>query len=222
MTDPIVLVHSPLVGPATWQPVAETLRHAGHQVVVPSLLDAIVAPYHRNLATAAAGGVTGPVVVVGHSGAGVLLPAIAETLDVRAAVFVDAVLPHPGTSWLATVSEELRAQGAGLVHDGRLAPWHTWFPAEMLDRLLPDPEIRARIVAEIPSVPAAYLGEPAPETQLSPAVRCAYVRLSDAYDDEVAEAERHGWWVRRVDMDHLAIVTRPDRIAALIIEACTS
>ena len=222
MTETIVLVHSPLVGPATWQPVAENLRRAGHRVVVPSLLNAITPPYHRNLATAAADGVTGPVIVVGHSGAGVLLPAIAATLDARAAVFVDAVLPHPGTSWLDTVSDELRDQVAGLVHDGRLAPWHTWFPAELLDELLPDPDVRARIVAEIPRVPAAYLAEPAPETALPHAVRCAYVRLSDAYDDEVAEAERRGWWVRRADMDHLAIVTRPEPIAALIIEACTS
>lgn len=221
MTETIVLVHSPLVGPATWQPVAEVLQQGGHRVVVPSLLDAITPPYHGHFATAATEGVTGPAIVVGHSGAGVLLPAIAEALDASAAVFVDAVLPHPGTSWLATVSEELREQVAGLVHDGRLAPWHTWFPPEVLHRLLPDPDVRARIVAEIPSVPVAYLAEPAPETRLSHGVHCAYVRLSDAYDDEAAEAERRGWWVRRADMDHLAIVTRPERIAALIIEACT-
>ena len=222
MTETIVLVHSPLVGPATWQPVAEVLRQGGHRVVVPSLLDAITPPYHRNFATAATDGVTGTAIVVGHSGAGVLLPAIAATLDVRAAVFVDAVLPHPGTSWFATVSAELREQVAGMVEDGHLPPWHTWFPTEMLDRLLPDPDVRHRIVAEIPRVPAAYFDEPASEARLSPTVRCAYVRLSHAYDDETAEAERHGWWVRRVDMDHLAIVTRPEPIAALIIEACTS
>lgn len=87
MTETIVLVHSPLVGPATWQPVAEVLRQGGHQVVVPSLLDAITPPHHGNFATAATEGVTGSAIVVGHSGAGVLLPAIAETLDVSAAVY---------------------------------------------------------------------------------------------------------------------------------------
>jgi hypothetical protein len=33
-----VLVHSPSVGPTTWQPVATHLTAAGYQVRVPSLL----------------------------------------------------------------------------------------------------------------------------------------------------------------------------------------
>jgi hypothetical protein len=33
VTQPsLVLVHSPLVGPLTWEPVAERLRRAGHRV----------------------------------------------------------------------------------------------------------------------------------------------------------------------------------------------
>jgi hypothetical protein len=34
-----VLVHNPLVGPATLEPVAEVLRRRGRPAVVPSLLD---------------------------------------------------------------------------------------------------------------------------------------------------------------------------------------
>lgn len=219
MTDTIVLVHSPLVGPATWRPVADVLRAAGHDVAVPSLRDAIAPPYHQNFAMAAANGVTGPAIVVGHSGAGALLPAIADRLDTRVAVFVDAIMPHPGANWLDTVPDELRADVAGRVHDGHIAPWHTWLPAGVLDSLLPDPDVRARIVAEIPSLPTAYLDETAPETPHWAAVRHAYIRLSEGYEDVAAEAERQGWWVRRADMDHLAIVTRAADIADLIIEA---
>ncbi len=42
------------------------------------------------------------VVLVGHSGAGPLLPGIATTLArrVRALIYVDSVLPYPGRSWL--------------------------------------------------------------------------------------------------------------------------
>jgi hypothetical protein len=32
-----MLIHSPLVGPYSWQPVAEQLEHAGHNAWVPSL-----------------------------------------------------------------------------------------------------------------------------------------------------------------------------------------
>jgi hypothetical protein len=35
-------------------------------------------------------------VVVGHSGAGVLLPLVSAALDARAVVFVDALVPAPG------------------------------------------------------------------------------------------------------------------------------
>jgi hypothetical protein len=37
MTLPLVLVHSPLVGPATWAAAAGALRERGHEVLVPDL-----------------------------------------------------------------------------------------------------------------------------------------------------------------------------------------
>ena len=64
-------------------------------------------PYYPKYAMAAAAAVDGtsdPVVVVGHSAAGALLPAIAEAVGdrTRGAVFVDAMLPQPGRSWFDT------------------------------------------------------------------------------------------------------------------------
>ena len=46
--------------------------------------------------------------LVGHSRAGALLPAIAARLGpaVRKIVYVDARLPHPGRTWLSTLSPE--------------------------------------------------------------------------------------------------------------------
>ena len=37
MADLLVLVHSPLVGPATWDPVAKRLTGRGYEVSVPDL-----------------------------------------------------------------------------------------------------------------------------------------------------------------------------------------
>ena len=71
----------------------------------------------------------------------------------------------------------------------------------------------------MPTLPAAYFDEPAPVTPDWPAARCAFVRLSEAYDQPAAEAEARGWWVHRENADHLAMLTRPTRIAAIIARA---
>jgi pimeloyl-ACP methyl ester carboxylesterase len=218
----LVLVHSPLVGPLTWAATAECLQDKGYRVVVPDLVAMVEGgpPYYRRLADAVTSGVdsqTG-VVVVGHSGAGALLPVIAEGVGARGAVFVDALLPHPGVSWSDTAPPALRERMAELTRDGRFPPWNEWFPAEAFEELLPDAGVRARFFAELPRVPVAYIEEAAPDVAGWVDVECAYVRLSGPYDDFAEEAVRLGWTVRREDADHLAMLTQPGRIADLIDE----
>src|SRR5881628_3773919 len=86
----LVLIHSPLVGPLTWQAVADELRDRGHGVVVPSLLGVFDAspPYYPRLAAEVADAIRevwtdGPVTLVAHSGAGALMPAVTEELGGR-------------------------------------------------------------------------------------------------------------------------------------------
>ncbi len=89
-----VLIHSPLVGPGTWTPVARELERRGRQVVVPSLLGAATAPppqwgYCVDAVRSATGMLSTPIVLVGHSGGGLLLPAItgAVTPEVSRLIF---------------------------------------------------------------------------------------------------------------------------------------
>ncbi|GAB3451328.1 hypothetical protein GCM10027570_27750 [Streptomonospora sediminis] len=224
----IVLVHSPLVGPLTWDPTAAHLRDKGHRVAVPSLTAVADEgpPYYRKFTEAAVSALggeenNGRVVLVGHSGAGPLLPAIAEAVGdgVRGSVFVDALLPHPGRSWFDTAPPPLREQVAGLARAGRLPRWNEWFPAGTLDTLVPDAGTRERFVAELPELPVAFFEEPAPTVRGGAPPWCAYVRLSAAYDQEAADAERRGWWVHRENADHLAVLTRPQQIADVIEQA---
>jgi hypothetical protein len=203
----LVLLHSPLVGPLTWQPTAASLHAAGYRVAVPSLSGVVETgpPSYRRLAgrvaeTIRQAGPAGAVVLIGHSGAGALLPAAAEATDtpLAAAVFVDAILPHPGVSWLETAPPALREQLAGLVHDdGRLPAWHQWFPPEVVTELLPEEGLRRRFIAELPRVPLAYFEERAPVVSGWPPARC-------------------GWVVARTSADHLATLTRPAAISGLL------
>ena len=181
MTPTLLFVHSPVLGPATWSSTADVLRSKGFRCDVPdtTAVASSGGPYYPKFAAAVAEAVDDDhVVVVGHSAAGPLLPAIADVLGGRvlAAIFADATLPHPGLSWFDAAPAPLRDQLRVMAEGGRLPPWHEWFPPGALDELLPDPSLRGTVTAEIPRLPLAYFEEPAPAT--TPAQRCAFLRFS--------------------------------------------
>ena len=71
--------------------------------------------------------------------------------------------------------------------------------------LLPDDALRARFVAECPSVPVAVLHEVMPDVAVPPAT---FVQLSAAYESETAAARELGWATVVLDLHHLAPVSR--------------
>lgn len=83
MSDVYVLVHRPIVGPLTWSLVAAELRRRGLEVLVPTVrdVDDPTRPCWRHQADSVAAVLANPpgarrLVLVGHSGAGQLIPAI--------------------------------------------------------------------------------------------------------------------------------------------------
>lgn len=208
---PVLLVHSPLLGPASWAAVADLTSGA----VVPDLRPALVPPYYRSLSEAACAGLDleSGIVLVGHSRAGPLLPAIAARLGsaVRSVVLVDARLPHPGRSWLSTLDDEQAVQVRSLVEGDRVRSWDRWFPGDVLAELVPDSRLRERLRSQLPQVPWGLLTEPAPADDL-PSVPVRYVQLSAAYAGPAGQAAALGYEVVRADADHLALMTRPDLV----------
>jgi hypothetical protein len=217
----LALIHSPLVGPMTWRATAEALRALGYpHVATPAacVWDA-GPPFYDALATRIAGDLaSGPWLIVAHSGAGGLLPAIAEAMPggARAMVFVDALLPHPGAAWLETAPPELIERLQEGATDGRAPPWPAWFPPQTLARLLPDAGVRAAFSAGAKAIPLAYLAEPAPVADLPSSCRCAYLQLSDGYRPEADAATAAGWTVARLPSHHLAMLTHPDGVAGAL------
>ncbi len=220
-----VLVHSPLVGPLTWRAVAADLEGAGVATVVPSLSGATS---HEAMKAAVLADVRratladGPIVLVGHSGAGALLPAVAEILadtvtPVEALVFVDARLPRPGRSWFADASAERAEHLRELAGEGdALPPWHDWFGPDALARLLPDAGLRQRFTDEVPRLPLAYFNEPAPTAQWRGPI--AYLLLSEAYRDEAERLRYAGVPVIIEITDHLAMLSRPATVARALMD----
>jgi thioesterase domain-containing protein len=216
-----VLVHSPFLGPASLRPLADALAALGHPAVLLDLRPSVVAPpVHQVLVGAFADAIGdaslfGPVVLVGHSGAGPLLPAFADALDeaVAALIFVDAGLPTPGRSWRDDAPRELYLTMRDRSRDGQLPRWHHWFPEDPLANL--DPDLRAEIADEAPEVPLAFLKEARPDVEWTgPA---GYVRLSDAYQTDFDQARNLDWPVVSLDSHHLAPTTDPAPVAEAIL-----
>jgi pimeloyl-ACP methyl ester carboxylesterase len=157
-----VLIHSPLVGPTTWSPLADALERRGRAAVVPSLLGVAEAPSPQwrhvpetvRAATADAGS---PAVLVGHSAGGLLLPVIADTMpgDVDALVFVDSFLP-PASGSLPLAGPGFIDQLRALATDGVLPPWSRWFGESEMRELVPDKGLHAALEAEMPRLPLSY------------------------------------------------------------------
>jgi pimeloyl-ACP methyl ester carboxylesterase len=219
----LMFVHSPLVGPATWRAVAGRCAAAGWQAAVADLMPAVAGPgpYQPAIATAvarAAAGLDRPVVLVGHSGAGPLLPGVAAAMPapVRALVYVDAGLPYPGRTWFETAPVDLVTRLTGLAVDGWLPPWHEWVAPEVLARVLPEPAVRAGFTAELRPLPLAYFQEPMPAvTWPGPA---GYLLLSEAYRDEAVRAAAQGMPVVEHRSQHLAMLDDPDAVTAALRE----
>lgn len=213
----LVLLHSPLVGPATWMAVAPLLRARGHDVAVPDLTPIMAedGPYYRALAEAAAAAIADPAIVVVHSGAGAVVPVVGALAAVKAVVFVDALLPHPGESWFGGVPEQLGTRLKALSKDGKLPPWHAWWPKGAMERLLPERGLGTAFLSAQQELPLAYFEEPAPEIPLT--TPSAYLRLSEAYDAEADAAESAEWPVLRLNLHHLAMLSHPQPVADAIL-----
>jgi quercetin dioxygenase-like cupin family protein len=128
---------------------------------------------------------------------------------------VDAVLPpesgehRPGARQRALVE-------ALPVTDGRLPPWSAWFGPDAIADLLPDPDLRATVLAELPRLPPEAVLEPVPVPAGWTSIPGAYLQLSDAYEEEADEALARGWPVGRLGGHHLSATTDPETVAAAV------
>src|SRR5258708_25161028 len=103
----VSLIHTPVTAPTGWEPVGAALRNRDVRVLVPDLngdgnVDELLWQQHIRAASVSIAGLAAGTqfILVGHSGAGPLLPAIREFVGRPAAgyIFVDAGLPENGGS----------------------------------------------------------------------------------------------------------------------------
>ncbi len=211
-----LLVHPPLLGPAVLAPLAGELRARGETAEVPDLRAAVATAPDWPLRWTAGAAATGPAdVVLGFSGAGVTLPAVAAAVGARRVVWVDALVP--ARSGATVADDRIRALVAQRTADGRIADWTTWWGPDALDELIPDARLRAAVRAEGHELPADFYDVAVPVPGSWPEDGARYVQLSAAYDAAAAGARTRGWPVVGDGSGaHLDVATDPARVLDLL------
>ena len=225
MKTVFVPIHSPLVGPLTWSLVAKELEARGKRSLVPTLSDdgGGNRPFWMRHAESAARWTDdlssgSALVLVGHSGAGPLLPAIRERIAHRVVgyVFVDAGLPKDGRSRLELMDEEdaefARQFREYLTGGGRFPAW----TEDDLARVLPDAGLRRGVIEELRPRDLAFFSEQIPVFAGWPDAACGYLRLSAAYDVPFRQAQAAGWPCRELDGGHFQMLVEPAAVTAAI------
>jgi hypothetical protein len=209
-----LVLPSPFLPDVAYEPLVASLRGEG--------LDAVLAPVARppvaaDLVTTWTALAAADTLLVPHSNAGYLAPAVSAGAGGAPVVFVDAALPSPGpvTRLAPPAFRDHLAELAD--SDGRLPPWTRWWsPADYAD-VLPG-EWFERVDAEAPQVPLAYVDS---EVAVPPdweSGACGYLALGPSYVAEWDRAEAAGWPRRRIEGEHLHWLVDPDEVTDAVLD----
>lgn len=205
-----LVLHSPLVGPSTVRALASALAVKGWSTTVPDLRAAVKSP--GQFSSQAIERCPSADILIGHSGAGAVLPLVADGIGASATIFIDAVLPGEDPTFTPS-GRFLEFVDTIPTVDGRLTPWHEWWPPETMAALVPDEAVRRAIAAETPRLPRSFYDEAITLPELWWTRPAAYLQLSPAYDDERSRAARWDWPTGHLDGGHLDVVVHPDLVA---------
>jgi hypothetical protein len=220
-----VFVHSLLLRPLTWAPVAARLAASGAVTAVPSLLDVADAepPFWLCVADKVGDAISHlpqeqPVFLVAHSNAGLFVPVIVQGArrPVAGCLFVDASLPSRIGPTPAASPERLDFLRPK-VTEGRLPQWTTWWEEDDVALLFPDPQTRLTVAAEQPRLPFSYYEQRIPVPDGWDNRPCGYLLFGPPYDRMAQESRQRGWDVDQVPGRHLHQLVDPDTVTARIV-----
>lgn len=219
----LALVHSPLLGPLTWTRVAAVLKARGVPVALPELRDdpASSLPFWQQHAESAAQDLGRqaagqPLVLVAHSGAGALLPAIRQALGRPAAgyIYVDAGWPVDGQSRLETFGDEADSFRMFLAAGGRFP---NWTQADLEDSV-PDPDLAARLTADQRPRSLPFWEERIPVFAGWPDAPGGYLLFTETYRASAEKARAAGWPAREMAAGHFHILVDAEAVAEALLE----
>jgi hypothetical protein len=221
-----VLIHSPLVGPRTWPLVAKSLEDRAVETIIPALsCSEHERPYWEQHASEVSASLEStlpdtPLVLVNHSGAGPIVPAIRQrsNRNVTGYIFVDAGIPQDGLSRLdlmALESPEFAGQFRDALQAGARFP--AWTEEDLRD-IVPNAELRRRLIDELCPRSLDFFEEPIPVFAGWPDAPCAYLQFTPTYAVFAEQAETDNWAVRQLEGGHFHMLVDPDAVARELID----
>lgn len=228
----IVLVHGAFADASSWNGVVERLERRGHHVVAPA--NPLRGLYNDSTYIASVlDYIKSPIVLVGHSYGGAVISSAAEgNPRVKSLVYVSALMPDVGESGMslsarfpseldtATKSVPFRAGGVSGT-DLYLKPdkIHQVFAAD-----LPERTTRIMAATQRPVATTAF-SERAKSAAWKHIPSWLLVAKQDRTinpDQERFEARRAGSHTVEIDSSHVAMISHPDEVTDLVLQAATS
>jgi pimeloyl-ACP methyl ester carboxylesterase len=219
-----VLLHGTAQSPAGWERLADALARHGRQVLTvdfPVDRPELLAADYAGIAADQVGGAVDRPVVVAHSGAGLLLPAVADRLDARHLVWLAAAVPdfEGGSSFAEQIErsapelahEEWRLHGRESTEDPVVAAYFGFHDCDLAT-------LRWALTTMRLFYPAATYAERPPPRPDRPST---YVlprhdrTLRPEWMGKVAR-ERLGLEPVEVDGGHFPHVSRPEALAEIL------
>ncbi|MFI9046997.1 alpha/beta fold hydrolase [Streptomyces sp. NPDC053427] len=229
----IVLVHGAFADASSWNGVVERLERHGYTVIAPA--NPLRGLYNDSTYIASVlDSIKGPIVLVGHSYGGSLIStAAAGNPRVKSLVYVSALMPDVGESGMslsakfpselgtATKSVPYRAGGGVSGTDLYLKPdrLHPVFAAD-----LPESTARIMAVTQRPVATTAFSekAEVAAWKRIPSWFLVAKQDKTINPDQERFEAKRAGSHTVEIDSSHVAMVSHPDEVTDLVLQAATA
>nr|WP_232328481.1 alpha/beta hydrolase [Kibdelosporangium sp. MJ126-NF4] len=228
----IVLVHGAFADASGWNGVAERLERRGYNVIAPAnpLRDV---KYDAAYITSVVSTVPGPVVLVGHSYGGVVISNVAlDRTKVKALVYIAGFAPekdesafgitaqYPGSHLgpKTTVERKFPVQGGGEGTDVYIneKDFRDVFAADL------SPRVTANMFATQRPVAATAGAGPSGEPLWRLVPSWYQISLNDHAIPPAAQeamAKRAKAHTTRVTASHVAMISRPDASAQVILEA---
>jgi len=229
----VVLVHGAWADGSSWSGKVTRLRHAGYAVDVPANPlrglasdTAYLASYLKS--------VRGPIVLAGHSyGGAVITGAATGNAAVKALVYVDAYIPDEGESILQLTGAKPGSAFADPTKAFNLVPY-AGGPEGDVDLYLKPSVFHADFAADLSAARAATLaatqrplaagvlqapaGPPAWKAIRAFSIYGTRDRVIPPAEQAVMAARAHAA-VTRVSASHLALISQPDAVTAVIERA---
>lgn len=229
----IVLVHGAFADASSWNGVVERLERRGYTVIAPA--NPLRGLYNDSTYIASVlDSIKGPIVLAGHSyGGAVISSAAAGNPRVKSLVYVSAPMPDVGESGMslgakfpselgtATKSVSYRAGGGASGTDLYLKPerLHQVFAAD-----LPESTARVMSVTQRPAATTAFseMAKVAAWKHIPSWFLVAKQDKTINPDQERFEAKRAGSHTVEIDSSHVAMVSHPDEVTDLVLQAATA